>query len=323
MTTTERGTMRMESIGGNLPEHEIGKGPKKDLPIEFETVNGMLDHMVNYVRDFWLGPNARDPQDKDKSFTPMITAVCANGDILPIVIGTSFDEESKDDLVEMCQKNFAAWGVVRYVFASEAWIASYSGDDAQKAMKDPNRPMPSQVESRIEAMTIQVIDKDGSQASAALEMVRDWQTGLVTDLKEHLMDRFVPSDVRKGSGMKLAGRFASLLEGHQKPKNPMHSPHNAMMVNMFKQVLNPPETMMRAKFEAVGQDHRPTMEAGKAILEKLEMGWKLMEDAQTRSEQRVIAEGLNTLMLEARAHIMTMMMTTGMLPDELKPETQH
>ena len=321
--TTERGEMRMESIGGNVSEDEIGKGPKKDLPIEFETVNGMLDHMVNYIRDYWLGPNARDPKDKDKSFTPMITAVCANGDILPIVIGSSFDEDSKDDLVEMCQKNFQKWGVVRYVFASEAWIASYTGDDAQKAMKDPNRPMPSQMENRIEAMTIQAIDKDGSQASAALEMVRDWQTGLVTDLKEHMMDRAVPPDMRKPGALKLAGRFASLLDGYTKPKNPLDNPNNAMMVTMFKTVLNPPEEMLRAKFEERGLDYRPTYEAGKALLAKLEIGWDLMEKADTRSQQRVVAEGLNELMLQARTHIMQMMMTTGMLPDDLKPEAQH
>lgn len=321
--TTERGEMRMESIGGNVLEHEIGKGPKKDLPIEFESVNGMLDHMITYVRGFWLGPDARDKDDKDKSFMPMITAVCENGDILPIMVGSGMDEASKDDLVEMCQKNFQQWGVVRYVFASEAWIASYSGDAAREAMDNPNRPMPSQMENRIEAMTIQAIDKDGSQASAALEMVRDWQTGLVTDLKEHMIDRAVPSDMRKEGSMKLAGRFTSLLDGFTKPKNPLHSPQNAMMVTMFKTVLNPPEEMLRDKFEERGLDYRPTYEAGKALLAKLEIGWDLMEKAETRSQQRIVAQGLNELMLEARAHIMTMMAATGMLPDDLKPEAQH
>ena len=137
------------------------------------------------------------------------------------------------------------------------------------------------------------------------------------------MDRAVPPDMRKPGALKLAGRFASLLDGYTKPKNPLDNPNNAMMVTMFKTVLNPPEEMLRAKFEERGLDYRPTYEAGKALLAKLEIGWDLMEKADTRSQQRVVAEGLNELMLQARTHIMQMMMTTGMLPDDLKPEAQH
>lgn len=319
MTTSDRGPMRMQNVAGDAPIDTIGKGPKRDLPIEFESVNGLLDHMAQYVRDYWLGENARDKDDKNKQFMPMVTAVCANGDIVPMMVGTNFDEESKDDFVEMCQMNFQKWGVERYVFASEAWLACYDGSAAKDAL-DGGKPrlQPSQVEGRIEVVTIQAVDRDGSHAFAALEMVRDWQTGLVVELKEYQMERSIPPDMRDPTKQfKASGRFMSLLDGHKPPKNPMLNEHNMVMQRMFRSLLNAPEEMLRDQFAKSGADHKPLYDAGKALLAEMETCWQMLGEAKTHNEQRAVASVLNGLMLKARTHIMAVLMKGGINPNDL------
>ncbi len=312
---TDRGGMKFENVAGDAPVDTIGKGPKRDLPVDFETVNGLIDHMTRYVRDYWLGEDARDKDDAKKQFLPMVTAVCANGDIVPMMIGTNFDEDSKDDLVEMCQINFNKWGVVRYVFASEAWLASYEGDAARAELDKKDRLPPSQVESRVEVMTIQAVDRDGTHAFAALEMVRDWSTGLVTDLKEFQIERAVPPDMRKpGSQMQFKGRFSTLMDPHVPPKNPLLDAQNQQMIKMFSTVLNPPEEMLRERYKSLGKDHKPIFEAGKKLLADMQSCWDMMEKAETVAEQRAILDVLNKLNGDAQKHLMKVLLDGGITP---------
>lgn len=164
----------------------IGKGPVKKLPEEFRSSQSLHDHLVAAHRTFYANG------DKDAMLKPMLMVVCANGDIVPILTEFS-DEDGKEKFAATMRRAFRTWNVIRYAFVSESWMATY--DD-----RSLSGGMPSQREDRKEIVVTFAMERDGASVMSVLELIRDWNTGKVSELRE--MDGFdgPPS-----------GRFAQLF----------------------------------------------------------------------------------------------------------------
>ena len=166
--------------------NKIGKGPSKEVPEEFRSAQSLHDHLVATHREFYANG------DKDAMLQPMLMVVCGNGDIVPIM--TEFaDEDGKEKFSALMRKAFRAWNVTRYAFVSESWMATY--DD-----RSLSGGMPSQREDRKEIVVTFAMERNGESVMSVLELIRDWNTGKVSDLRE--IDGFDAAP---------SGRFAELF----------------------------------------------------------------------------------------------------------------
>lgn len=177
----------------------IRNEPPQPLAPQFLNNEAFMAHTIDFVKDFYL----TEPS-KEKELAPMFTVVANNGQVVPFV--TPFVGEPEDmDLV----KNTVAQGLrtmmqvigaVRYSFMSEAWMAKFSSfEDSRKRRK--GRPI-SQLEDKVEVVVIIVSDAENT-TSATFELVRDWTSGEVTELKPILE----PTKEANSSG-----RFSNLLQ---------------------------------------------------------------------------------------------------------------
>lgn len=91
-------------------------------------------------------------------------------------------------------------GIVRYAFFCEAWVAE---GYKMTELDSGEYLMPSEREDKKEVLFVFVQDKDGSQSGGAYELIRNWKTGYVIDLKSMRGP--------EGSIMDFAGRFADLF----------------------------------------------------------------------------------------------------------------
>lgn len=176
---------------------EIGRGPQVEMDPIFGSVDTMCGFMTTQHHEYFARPDTQ----ADDQYRPMLFAVCENGQVVPILTDFSSDQE-KDFFCAQMAVAFKLWRVVRYSFAMEAWFAT--------DITEENKHLaPSQREDRKEMIFTSVIDKDGSSAFSALEMIRDWQTGKVTELRD-MTDQF--------KGTEFGGRFANLLGNKPMPE---------------------------------------------------------------------------------------------------------
>jgi hypothetical protein len=222
--------MSMQILSSIADVTKIGKGPKKPLGKDYRSVKNLAAHMVQYLRDWWADPE----QDGSSEFRPMVIAVCKNGDIVPIVVDASFDEDNKDAFVEQCRTMFKVWGVERYVFTSEAWLAESRQEDTSRGV--PKEDMPSQREDRLEVTIVTAIER-GKSVFTCLEMIRDWDTGKVNELRE--MKEIFGAPVSQLEGLSK-GRFSTMLEEPVAPEVPDNLQYT---LDVLRVVLDVPEAM--------------------------------------------------------------------------------
>lgn len=176
---------------------QIGRGPKVEMDPIFGSVQTMCDYMTAQHKEYFAHADA----EADDQYRPMLFAVCENGEIVPILTDFQSDEQ-KDFFCAQMAVAFKLWRVVRYAFAMEAWFTD-------NVTEENKHIAPSQRDDRKEMIFTSVIDKDGSTAFSSLEMIRDWTTGKVTELRD-TTDRFKGTD--------FGGRFANLLGNKPMPE---------------------------------------------------------------------------------------------------------
>jgi hypothetical protein len=144
---------------------DLNGAPEQAVPEQFASVEAMLNATTERAQDMIIG------RGTDEVLTPTWTMVTVKGQM--VVFATPFDggDGYKDIIAE----------------AMEEWD------------KGDRRP-PSEREDRIEVVLITVADKSGSWVRT-LEMVRDWETGKVIELKQQ----------KEFKDEAHEGRFANLL----------------------------------------------------------------------------------------------------------------
>jgi hypothetical protein len=169
---------------------DLNGAPEQAVPEQFASVEAMLNATTERAQDMIIG------RGTDEVLTPTWTMVTVKGQL--VVFATPFDggDGYKDIIAEAMKKFMTEAKVVRYSFISEAWAASPLKEEWDKGDRRP----PSEREDRIEVVLITVADKSGSWVRT-LEMVRDWETGKVIELKQQ----------KEFKDEAHEGRFANLL----------------------------------------------------------------------------------------------------------------
>lgn len=274
---------------GDQPDlSTIGQGPAHDMPDQFKSVTGLANSLSDYVRSFWLEAEDAVRNDSDRSFMPMLLAVCANGDVAPIGVGISMDENTKDMFVSKMREMFKTWGVVRYGFVSECWVATYQGTPDQ-----PGRIMPSEHPDREEIMSIVVADLEGTVEARVLKMVRD-EKGIVSDL---ILDE-EKSKMSGGNGTSFGGRFASLLKEGEHTTD-AHSTSAVEMLAFVERVLTVPEAMRNV----FGDEFDSLQADGLKILTRIRATVAEFQAAEGPAET-IAQMKLNALMAEVQGFMM-------------------
>lgn len=143
----------------------IGRGPKKVLPSRYRSVQGLHDHLGREaMASYAIGPKA--------TVQPMLTAVCQNGDVVPLLVAYQSDA-AREEFYEQTRMLFRLWNVVRFGFMFEAWLTRHQGAIS---------PLRTDDSSRMEVLLTFAVGK-GEVVQSANELVRDWKTGAVTKFK--------------------------------------------------------------------------------------------------------------------------------------------
>jgi hypothetical protein len=89
------------------------------------------------------------------------------------------DDRSKDLAISVLRRKVRELGdVYMYAFISEGWALRLPpGSDPSKSVR------PSKSDQRIELVTTMVVHRDGTRLSDMHELIRDWKTGHVIELK--------------------------------------------------------------------------------------------------------------------------------------------
>jgi hypothetical protein len=181
---------------------EVMAEPFKEVPPEFATNEKLLAEEVLHVRHLLL--EAKVPE-----IMPTFTIVAGNGQIVPIVTPFVGDPENMEQI-----KNTIALGLrlamrqmraKRYSMMVEAWMASFDSEKdsgEQRAGREIR-----ELENKIEVVQIIVCDPTGT-IGTALEIIRDWETGSITELKEIMQQQSLKDE----EPAKFSGRFADLLD---------------------------------------------------------------------------------------------------------------
>lgn len=263
---------KLTMLEGPGPMDQIGKGPPTEPAPPFASLDGLLDYHTTMLRGYWLDEE-REPDDQ---YAPMIVCVCGNGDVVPIVASGAFGNEGdKDSFAKFMRERMKEWGVVRYVFMSEAWVARMN-DQSDVTL------MPSERPDREEVMILVAADQEQAK-SRTLIMQRDWSTGLVTDL--------ISDPIAEGAD--LGGRFATLLK--EEPRRGMR-PLPDEDFEMFRGALS----MNDAKPDRF-DDYEGDKEKCAAIWESIETSQKLA--ATEGPLQRFGQERLYVAVSQAQAMI--------------------
>lgn len=168
---------------------DIGRGPAKPIPPEFQTVDGFLSQITAKHAEFYA-------ENPDTEFVPILMVLCENGDLFPVMIAADGSPEEKELFCAQMKVAFKLWRVKSYVHASEAWLSWAAAKDVNP---DGDDKRASKQSDRKEILFTVAIDKDGNQAANCMEIIRDYQG------KRHL----IPFDLPEG--ISLGGQFTELL----------------------------------------------------------------------------------------------------------------
>lgn len=146
------------------------------------------EHALTFLKKLYL-------EDGLEELIPQWIIVAGNNHIVELL--TPFEgSESKDLTALGLRRVMAEVHAKRYLFMSEAWVVS------RNSLSDINGRPPSQCEDRIEVVVVVAGDHDET-TSKTYELIRDWESGKVIELKDTGHDH---------AGGTLGGRFAGMLE---------------------------------------------------------------------------------------------------------------
>lgn len=159
------------------------------LHADFTTLDGMVSYIFDMAKGNLLGnPGA--------SITPSWHLVSTTG--ADALIVTPFEgDQSKDAVAMMIAGVMKAAPISRYVFVCEAWMAK------SFEKKWDGRPV-SQREDKVEALIV-TGEEHGRSVMKTWEIVRDWDSGAVIELK--------PGFSTDEENTTAEGRFCNLLDG--------------------------------------------------------------------------------------------------------------
>ena len=168
----------------------IRNAPYRPLPKEMTSIDTMHEHLRETATKAY--------KDGIEEIPPHWTIATKNGQVLDII--TPFvGEDSKQTVATVMRGLMGSIDAIRYGFMSESWMVSVK----DKSQID-GRP-PSERDDRIEVLV--VVCSDGEQSKMrAYELIRDWDSGSVTELK--LLESMSSDE----EGSRVEGRFANLLE---------------------------------------------------------------------------------------------------------------
>lgn len=161
------------------------------IPEAFSSIDKMMDNARDFAVDVLVG------EPKEKELIPVWAMVTKSGQTLMFATPFYGGEETKEAVAQAMRLFMERVGVVRYTFMSEAWAAQTSKSE----WTQDQRP-PSQRDDRTEIVLICGGEKDKTVIDS-YEMVRDWQTGSVVELKQQ--------DMGRREEHNFTGRFANLL----------------------------------------------------------------------------------------------------------------
>jgi len=150
-------------------------------------LNTLLEIVVEQHKSFFA-----QAETQHQSLSPMFIAIKADGSAEQYLVDIE-NEQQKQMLCDQLSEHFKSTNVQYYAFFTEAWAAIYQ--DRQMNVQ------PSKREDRTEIVLTIVADNEGNKLGSTLEMVRDWNTNRVVELKEYEMNATA-----------FSGRFAELLD---------------------------------------------------------------------------------------------------------------
>jgi hypothetical protein len=185
----------MSEIDGMLESlRQIAEGPLVEPAEGSDTLKGLMNLHFRQAKELYLEKGVQD-------MMPIWLIVCQNNEILPIL--TPFnDVKTKNSTALLIRAILQITKAKRYAFLSEAWVKTMQGAEARDYEKGKPMLAPSEYEDKQEVVHITGEDNEGHSAFEAWEIVRDWETGKVVDLKPH-------SAFSEGQ---LSGRFMNLFE---------------------------------------------------------------------------------------------------------------
>jgi len=141
---------------------------------ELMTPKQALDAMIGCHRGFYIRAGGED-------LSPMYWLWRTSGEMVPVLLmSMPMKSEDRDALAGMVKARAKQMGdVYMFAFISEAWTMPPLTPEEYKALKT----MPSQSDKRIEVITTLIGHRDGRRIMDTHELVRDWKTGKVVELK--------------------------------------------------------------------------------------------------------------------------------------------
>jgi hypothetical protein len=174
--------------------NRINAAPVEPIPEKFSTVDKMIENAFDFAKDQMIGSD----EDGDESqMLPTWVLLTQNGQT--IIMATPFDNGAmgKDMVAEVVKKLMTEAHVIRYTFASEAWVATQTTPPSSHDLA------PSERNDRREVLMITGADRKNGERIRIWNIVRD-KDGVVTDLTfEKEME---------GLSAGSEGRFTGLLE---------------------------------------------------------------------------------------------------------------
>lgn len=163
---------------------KIRNATPQAIPEELSTVDGMMDIAYHHARRVLVG------EPKETTMMPAWCILTESGQTA-IIATPFFDDPTKDAVAAAMRVLMAEVGAIRYTMVSEAWLATG---------KTPDRRAPSERDDRVEVIMIWGCGKGNDAQMRTYEMIRDWETGSVTELR-----------LMEGDSEIVGGRFIGLL----------------------------------------------------------------------------------------------------------------
>jgi hypothetical protein len=171
---------------------KLNSAPPQPIPPEYSDIDLMMGQEYELAVKYLVGGPA------DRSLVATWTLLTASGNIAMVVTPFEDGDRGKDLVAAGMRKLMREANVIRYTFASEAWMSVATAEEMAEGK--PYRP-PSERDDRVEIVMITGADKTTS-ALNAYEIKRDWTTGQITALEKLDKGEMRPE---------TQGRFANLL----------------------------------------------------------------------------------------------------------------
>lgn len=166
----------------------VAQEPMGPVIEEYTSNKKALDHLQVFANAVLLS-------EKDASISPMFVLSLPNNELIPLVM--PMEDDYKDTAASLVRTLGIVTKAVRYTQITEAWCKSVQQEDFQ-AFKE-GKVQVRDCQDKTEVVILLAGDSEET-IMRTLEIVRDWNTGAVTELK--LLHDDIPAQ----------GRFANLLQ---------------------------------------------------------------------------------------------------------------